>query len=146
MKKIKDQELGFSLIELLVVATIIIVLMAVGMVSYTNAGKGARDGKRKADLETIRQALVLRRSDLGNYPTTADQTTINALGTQGYLSQPYPTDPKNDAASGYVYKYTSTGSGTGFCLCAKMESGGGNNSSATTCNFTGTGFHCLKNP
>ncbi|NCS87105.1 MAG: prepilin-type N-terminal cleavage/methylation domain-containing protein, partial [Candidatus Pacebacteria bacterium] len=65
----KNKKKGFTLIELLVVATIITILSAIGLVSFVNAGKGARDAKRKADLETVRQALVLRRSDLGNYPS-----------------------------------------------------------------------------
>ncbi|PJC43527.1 MAG: hypothetical protein CO039_03740, partial [Candidatus Pacebacteria bacterium CG_4_9_14_0_2_um_filter_34_50] len=65
----KNKKKGFTLIELLVVATIITILSAIGLVSFVNAGQGARDAKRKADLETVRQALVLRRSDLGNYPS-----------------------------------------------------------------------------
>lgn len=80
---------GFTLIELLVVATIIVVLSAIGLVSFTNAGKSARNSKRKSDLETVRQALVLYKSDTGGYPIalsevetkTADNSRSNLLGT-----------------------------------------------------------------
>ena len=65
---IQKRKNGFTLIELLVVATIIVVLSAIGLVSFTNAGKSARNSKRKSDLETVRQALVLYKSDTGAYP------------------------------------------------------------------------------
>src|SRR3972149_1590727 len=49
------RQLGFTLIEILVVATIIIVLSTIGMASYQQAGVRARNGKRRADMETVRQ-------------------------------------------------------------------------------------------
>ncbi|MCL4208570.1 hypothetical protein KJZ63_02975, partial [Patescibacteria group bacterium] len=54
---------GFTMIELLVVTTIIIILTSIGLVSYTSANRSARNGKRKADMEMVRQALVLYRTD-----------------------------------------------------------------------------------
>jgi prepilin-type N-terminal cleavage/methylation domain-containing protein len=101
---------GFTLIELLVVSTIIVVLSAIGLVSFTNAGKSARDGKRKADLETVRQALVLYRSDNGAYPSggaggAAGYTAAISVLSSGYISSPTPIDPKNDAV--YFYSYAS---------------------------------------
>lgn len=71
---------GFTLIELLVVATIIVVLSAIGLVSFTNAGKSARNSKRKSDLETVRQALVLYKSDTGSYPIATIESYSNVAG------------------------------------------------------------------
>jgi type II secretory pathway pseudopilin PulG len=68
-KVTKKRKVGFTMIELLVVATIIIVLSAVGLVSYRKAGESSRNAKRKADLEIVRQSLVLFRADNGYYPT-----------------------------------------------------------------------------
>mgnify|MGYP002363304913 CR=1 FL=1 len=50
---------AFTLIELLVVITIMIVLMSIGIASFSSDGKSARDAKRRSDLETIRQAMVM---------------------------------------------------------------------------------------
>ncbi len=72
----KRRKNGFTLIELLVVATIIVVLSAIGLVSFTNAGKSARNSKRKSDLETVRQALVLYKSDMGAYPIGAVENDL----------------------------------------------------------------------
>ncbi|NCN87730.1 MAG: hypothetical protein COZ34_04585 [Candidatus Pacebacteria bacterium CG_4_10_14_3_um_filter_34_15] len=123
----KNKKKGFTLIELLVVATIITILSAIGLVSFVNAGQGARDAKRKADLETVRQALVLRRSDLGNYPSGgaggADgyNLAIVALLVGNYISSPTPVDPKDDET--YFYSYDDVAQAT-FTLSAKLEKDG----------------------
>lgn len=106
---------GFSMIELLVVTTIIIVLTTIGLVSYRSASMNARNGKRKADLESVRQALVLYRVDEGTYPAgtsfTAMITTI-----ADYLATLDVSDPSGDP---YVYSYTSNGST--FSVTALLE-------------------------
>lgn len=103
---------GFTLIELLVVITIIAVLSGLAMVSFSATGKGARDARRKSDLETIRQALVMYRSDEGCYPGDLDGDGVVALLLgEGYLTEPEPRDPKpND------YRYAYSPAGTATCL------------------------------
>ena len=59
---------GFTLIEFLVVISIIAILTAVATVSYTNVQKKSRDGKRKSDLAAIQQALAVYYQDTGHYP------------------------------------------------------------------------------
>src|SRR3989344_1525650 len=59
---------GFSLIELLVVITIIAILIGAGTVSYNNAQQKGRDGKRKSDLKAIQQALEQYFQQNGKYP------------------------------------------------------------------------------
>lgn len=106
---------GFTMIELLVVSTIIIVITAIGLVSYTQVNQNARNGKRRADLENVRQALVLYRTDTGEYPDTNsfdDMMTDIAAYMSGTVS-----DPKNETP--YVYSYTSDGAT--FSLCANLE-------------------------
>ncbi len=111
------------------VVTIIAVLSAVGMVVFTNAGKSSRDAKRKADLEAIRQALVLYRDDNGCYPASLDMTTGSPLTDGGYIGQPFPKDPQSPDKN-YVYSTTSYSSinckdgsegSSGFSLSATME-------------------------
>ena len=114
---------GFTLIEVLVAATIIVVLASIGIVSYRNIGISVRDSKRKADLDTVRSALVLYRSEQGSYPSYSGQTRANFtnmagdLESDGYLSDPLPSDPRDNAS--YFYTYSS--SGTTFTLEATLE-------------------------
>jgi general secretion pathway protein G len=107
---------GFTMIELLVVTTIIIVLSTIGLISFRQTGMNARNGKRKADLENIRSSLVLYRTDNGSYPATSDFDTMLTT-ISDYTSSVSITDPKNDDV--YVYEYTSAG--PTFTLTAYLE-------------------------
>ena len=121
---------GFTFIELLVVVAIIAVLTAVGVVSFQSTTKKARDAKRKADLEQIRSALELCRSETGEYPLAIDSGVV--CGANTYLS-PLPKDPK-DGATGFAYTYTYT-STTEYELCATTLEGKNEVSP-----------YCVKNP
>jgi prepilin-type N-terminal cleavage/methylation domain-containing protein len=112
---------GFSMIELLVVATIIVVLSTIGLVSYSQAGQSSRDGKRKADLETVRQALVLYRVDNGGYPVSSDYAAMMTV-IADYISSPDIQDPRNSSDPTATYSYSSDG--TTFTLSATLEKDG----------------------
>jgi len=122
----KNENRGFTLIELMVVMTIIAVLAGFALVSLGGSRKAARDGRRKADLEQVRSALEMRRADCGDYPSgtlvsgntiTGDDATpgcqVCCSGTN-YLTIP------NDPSAGRQYVYTST-DGTTYNLCAALE-------------------------
>ena len=85
MQKNKIKNRAFTLIEVLVVATIIGVLVTVTAVSFANSQKRSRDARRKADLETVRQALVLYRQDHGSYGNVSGgfATVVSNLYTGG---------------------------------------------------------------
>jgi len=106
---------GFSMIELLVVTTIIIVLTTIGLVSYRSASMNARNGKRKADLESVRQALVLYRVDEGVYPVGSSFSGMTTA-IADYLATLEVNDPSGDP---YVYNYTSNG--VTFSISALLE-------------------------
>jgi len=115
-------ENGFTLVELLVVLSIIILLSALGITSYRSAHRSARNGKRKSDLEQIRSALEMYRDDNDVYPAADDSsdndwsTMITALESGNYFDTP-PTDP-----SSYSYYYnTETADGYAYTLCAYLE-------------------------
>lgn len=101
----KKRNKGFTLMELLITIGIIVLLMGVGVVSYTQTNKKARDSKRKADIESIRSALELYRTDEGQYPAlTVDgsnciTSTNITSGAVTYLAK-LPTDPTTSC-----YKY-----------------------------------------
>jgi prepilin-type N-terminal cleavage/methylation domain-containing protein len=117
--KVNKFSRGFTMIELLVVTTIIIVLTTVGMVSFRQAGVNARNGKRKADLETVRQALVLYRTDNPAYPIGSDfDTMITTISS--YMSTVDVTDPKGAGDLTYYYSYSSA-AGVSFSISASLE-------------------------
>lgn len=142
MKK-NSQKTGFTLIELLVVMTIIVLISVVGILNFREASKSARDGKRKTDLETVRQALVLYKSQVGSYITSSSYsgvtTTLTNAATK-YLSNPVPVDPTNSGG----YSYTYSGTSSTFCLCAKVENT--NNANYGAACGAGSTHYCVIQP
>jgi general secretion pathway protein G len=115
-KPFRKSKSGFTLIELLVAATIISVLAAIGIVSYQSANQRARNSKRQADMEQVRAALEIYRTDNSAYPTSgAWSTLMTDLGS--YLSSTNINDPKN--ITPYVYTYSSDG--ITYSVCAALE-------------------------
>jgi len=94
---------GFTLIEILVVATIIGLLASGAIVSYQQLSKQSRDAKRKTDLEQVRAALEMYRSNEDTYPV-GTWSNLSVLTTPVTYIQSLPTDPKNPT---YIYYYSS---------------------------------------
>lgn len=114
---------GFTLIEILVVATIMILLTMVGLVSYQSVGVKARNGKRAADVESVRSALVLYRTDNTGYPNSSSFDAMMVTIAE-YVSTDSFTDPKDVAP--YVYEYSSSNCSAGvgcrnFQVCYHEE-------------------------
>lgn len=79
---------SFTLVEVLVVSTIVMIMAAVGIFSYyTNLNQRSRNIRRRTDLETIRNALEMYRSNNNIYPENLGQLT----SPTPYLS--LPSDP-----------------------------------------------------
>src|SRR3989344_2943745 len=106
---------AFSLVELLVVITIISIMLAAGTVSYTLAQKKGRDGKRKSDLKAIQQSLEQYFQANGYYPHPWDYWCAQ-IGIAPYAwpqvynslvptyANSIPKDPKyQNSAGGYQY-------------------------------------------
>lgn len=109
---------GFTLIELLITVTIIAILSAIALVSYTAFMKNSRDAKRQSDLKFIQSALEQYHADKFTYPK--ELNTLTSSDGKVYINQ-IPNDP-----NGSQYSYTQTGCGTGnpppdYCLGANME-------------------------
>lgn len=120
---------GFTLIEILVAVTIITVLVSIGVVSYASVNKRSRDAKRKGDVEQLRSALEMYRSDIGSYPANPlvpnfDNVSVleDALVTTGTYMPAIPSDPKSTQT--YRYKATNSSGGNyyGYCMSAILES------------------------
>ncbi|MBI3490486.1 MAG: prepilin-type N-terminal cleavage/methylation domain-containing protein [Acidobacteria bacterium] len=78
---------GFTMIELLVVLTLIVVLASMGLTQYRHSVIYARESTLKEDLFRIRDAIDQYYADKGQYPSTLD-----ALVSDGYLRK-IPDDP-----------------------------------------------------
>jgi general secretion pathway protein G len=80
-------ERGFTLIELMVVAAIMIVLAGLGLVQYRNSVTRAREAVLKEDLFRMRDAIDQYYADKMQYPGSLD-----ALVSDGYMRK-LPDDP-----------------------------------------------------
>lgn len=119
---------GFTLIEILVASTIIAVLSVIGVASYTSINKRSRDAKRKSDLEQVRSALEMYRTDTGSYPGSSTGFAL-ITGLESVLVSTYmpsiPMDPKSTTAIPVTYYYSPLGTVAPFysyCICANLES------------------------
>lgn len=103
---------GYTLIELLIVITIIGVLMVVVLAfNFQQQMKKARDGKRKAEIEQVRGALEMCKSDTGSYPVDSalvfgTTTTLTCGSPANTYLNPLPDDPQAPALH---YTYTTPG-------------------------------------
>ena len=112
MKKIK-KNLGFSLIELLVVISIIGVLTAVLMMNLVGARERARDSQKIQDLNNLKSALRMYYNDNQTYP--ADKSIILGSGFTGYATGLGDTS----------FLYNQLNGGDGFRISISLESGAG---------------------
>ena len=83
---------GFSLIELMIVMTLIILLAGMGLTLYTNSVTRAKEAVLKEDLFRMRDALDQYYADRSQYPATLD-----ALVADGYM-RAVPEDPFTESA------------------------------------------------
>ena len=104
---------GFTLVEMLVVVTIIGILAGVVMVSANSARIEGRDTKRKADLEATAAALELYYSQEKAYPINSAWIKLDDIKSSlsKYIGT-WPSDPiaqPGGNCSGYCYITDSNG-------------------------------------
>jgi general secretion pathway protein G len=91
----RDLDRGFTMIELLVVMTLIVILATMGMTQYKTSQVYAREAVLKEDLFRMRDAIDQYYADKGQYPST-----IDALVSDGYLRK-VPDDPFTKSSSSW---------------------------------------------
>ncbi len=137
LPKTKNNTSGFTLIELMIVITIIAVLSVIGVTVYTGVQKNARDARRKGDVDSIANALEAHYN-----PAAAATAVYPVLDKTWFAAGAIPTDP--DVANPYTLPSAAAGS---FVVCAKLENANGNYSDAGTTGATGAAatYYCKKN-
>jgi general secretion pathway protein G len=83
---------GFTLIELMIVMSLIVILASIGLTVYTNSVIRAKESVLKEDLFRMRDAIDQYYADKGKYPVTLD-----SLVSEKYLRS-IPVDPFTNSA------------------------------------------------
>jgi prepilin-type N-terminal cleavage/methylation domain-containing protein len=68
VKTKNKKKFGFTLVELLVVISIIAILTMVTLSTFTESQKKSRDGARKANLKSLSEAINMYYADTGSFP------------------------------------------------------------------------------
>lgn len=121
---------GFTLVELMIVITVIAILATIAVVSFTRVQKQARDTKRKAEIKSLQTALQAYFTEKNTYPVKTSATSASAglTGlTPSYISS-LPAAPQGTTGTNTAYMYVSDSDGYKYALCVDLESaqGGGN--------------------
>ncbi len=92
MKRRQDAN-GFTMIELLIVVSVVGILATMAVPSYQGTLLRAREAALRQDLFTMRDVLDQHRGDQGKYPSS-----LQALVAAGYL-RAIPNDPFTNLAT-----------------------------------------------
>lgn len=88
---------GFSLLEMLVVVSIILILATVAVPKFMSAGKTAKLAKISADIRTIDNAAALYEIDKGKYPDSVAALAEKDSEGKAYLQfEPKLPDGANE--------------------------------------------------
>lgn len=92
----RDGDGGWTLIELLIVISLIMILASLALTQYRNSVTTAKEAALKSDLFLMRDAIDQYYADKGKYPDS-----LQALVSGGYL-RTIPVDPFTRVADSWV--------------------------------------------
>jgi len=145
----KKNKKGFSLVELLIVISIIGVLAVIMAINFSKAQQSGRDQRRIEDLKAIQNAAeqYYMLSGSSNYPSNSSTPWQWPISNGQIVLQNFPADPKNSISDGYIYtsSFNSNG-GSNYCICAKVENNKSGNSTQADCKGYINVGNCLSAP
>ena len=138
MKTSNLKQIGFSIVELLIVTVILAILASVTVSAYSGIQQRTRDTQRVSDMSTIVKALEMHKTLTGSYPSASTTNTItswevssknpnqflSALKTAGVISSSIPVDPINNSSTsttGFLYRYYRYTAGTNGCAVSRGD-------------------------
>jgi type IV pilus assembly protein PilA len=137
MKNNKNNQKGFSLIELLMVVAIILIIAAIAIPNLLQARVAANEASAVASLRTINTAMI---TYVSSYPAVGYAPTLTALG--GTSCEPadetsaclIDTQLASGSKSGYSFSLTTTGANPAdqYFVVGMPVAGNGNRSFCST--------------
>lgn len=113
--KIKNQS-AFTLIEVLIVVTIIAFLLVIFAQNILNQLEKSRDSQRKTDLQEIKISFENYYDDTGQYPNSIDVLKACGEAFENYMKE-IPCDPLD----GTPYIYDPYPDGSAYRVLARLE-------------------------
>jgi general secretion pathway protein G len=114
---------GFTLLELMIVISILVILAMIAMAQYNRTVLAAREATLREDLFTMRKMIDQYGADKGKLPQS-----LSDLQTAGYVHE-IPIDPMTDAADWQVEFGEDPGSSGGEQGVTNVRSSSGEVSS-----------------
>lgn len=106
MKYVGKKQIGFTIVELLVVIVVIGILATITIVSYSSITNNAKKQATASDAMTVASALNKYKADKGVYPPD-----IDTLKSAGYLN----------AGTQSTFQYRYTAATNSFCVTASVN-------------------------
>jgi general secretion pathway protein G len=114
---------GFTLVELLIVISLISILAAMGLVQYKNSVISSREAVLRTDLFRMRDAIDQYYADKGKYPSALDSLVSDGYmrkvpedpitkSTDTWQTVPAEPDPSNPSGDAGIYDVKSGAQGT----------------------------------
>ncbi len=118
LRALRQQEGGWTLIELMIVLAIIMILVSIALVQYQNSVTASKEAVLRSNLFRMRDAIDQHYADKGSYPDSIDTLVSNhylravpldpiAGNSTSWVVVPADPDPNNPSASAGIYEVHS---------------------------------------